>query len=251
MNINFYFKHLEPTDALKQYVDNKLEHIKKVFHHIDAIDARFSILKKNHIFELTVHADASVFHIQKENPDMYAAIDQTIDALHIAGDKHHKKIARAQSRDIVHHLPKSFKEDIEPEISISIFEADDKPLTDAEAIMTLQNQKYIFLLYFGLDTRTYSVVFSRPDGKYSILCGDGDKNPYTEKIIVENPHDVFTILSSTAAEMNPMEVSEAAKMLYKNHLHFLAFINKETGLINILFESHDKDIILKRPIRKP
>ena len=252
-NIKFYFKNFEPTDAIRNYIITKLEHSQKVFHHIDGVDVRLNSLKNVYTFEITIHADSSIFHIQKDNIDMYAAIDETLDSLHISADKHRKKISRAQSRDIVHHIPTSRKIMVEdPEISISIFDASDKPISDNEAILQLREQRYLFLLYFSLTSRSHAVVFSKPDGKYSIFCGDPHYN-YVEKTLVEDEKNVFSVLSfQPTTLLRPMPVTKAAKILDRNHLRFLTFINKDTGVLNVIFESNDGDIIVKRaiPVKK-
>ena len=91
MEISYYFKNLEPSDAIKEYIQEKVGRLDKRFQHIESVDARMAVQKKDQIFELTIHADSKVFHVKKDDKNLYAAIDIGSDALSKQVDRFHKK----------------------------------------------------------------------------------------------------------------------------------------------------------------
>ena len=109
MNIAYYFKNIDSTEAIKTYVADKTTKLQERMHHIEGVDARFSVERQNQMFEITVHADATVFHIRKTEKDMYAAIDLAMEVLNNQIDRYHKKIAEKNTAlENLQQLPVQF-----------------------------------------------------------------------------------------------------------------------------------------------
>ena len=98
MEVSYYFKNLPPTDAIKAYTSKKIEKLKERLHHIEGIDVRFSLERQNQFFEITVHGDATVFHLKKSDKDLYAAIDNALDVLNTRSINTARKLERKPPR---------------------------------------------------------------------------------------------------------------------------------------------------------
>ncbi len=100
IKVSVTFRHIEPTEALKQYVEQKLHRIGKFFsrpldaHVILAVESR-----ECQLAEVELHAHGATLHGKEENQDLYAAIDLTIDKIErqIKKQKEKTKLKRKRS----------------------------------------------------------------------------------------------------------------------------------------------------------
>ncbi|RMF18026.1 MAG: ribosome-associated translation inhibitor RaiA [Gammaproteobacteria bacterium] len=81
MQINISGHHLELTDALKSYVEEKVQRLERHFDHIIGIDVILSVEKERQIAEATVRIKGNDLHGRAEDSDLYAAIDLLVDKL--------------------------------------------------------------------------------------------------------------------------------------------------------------------------
>lgn len=248
MNISYYFKNLEATDALKDYAAEKMSRLEDRLHHIEGIDVRFQLLRQNQIFEVTVHADATVFHVRKTEKDMYAAIDVALDALLSQIDKHRRKLDEKNPTHETHHLIPSFdKPPVSDENTISVHEALAKPMDDLEAVLQLKAGRFRFRMFHHSDEKKYSMISIRPDGHYSIISPMVDDRQYREKVISLSEDNRIEIISESLYPMSRSTVAEAIDMLEENNLDFLGFVNEETGRLNVIFHGKHGELVIKRP----
>lgn len=248
MNIQFYFKNIEPTDAIKSYVSEKIKKIGDRLHHVQRVNVRFFVEREHQSCEISIQADATVFHVGKSNTDLYAAIDAVLDTLHIQVDKHHKKLeSKAGHEEIV---PKGYTytsdQPIDKEMPIASFLAPAKPMTQIEAISQLQNGKFKFFMFNEFGIEKYSLVYIRPDGFYSILVADNNLNQYKEHV-VKVKHEQLEITSISLFPISKLTLSEAAEQLEENYMEYIFFINEDSNQINVLFRRRTGGLALKQP----
>ncbi|MCX7632819.1 MAG: ribosome-associated translation inhibitor RaiA [Turneriella sp.] len=245
MEIGYYFKNLPPTEAIKQYAAKKIEKLKDRLHHIEGIDVRFSLERQNQSFEITVHGDATVFHLKKSDKDLYAAIDNAIDVLNNQIDRYRKKLEEktAEAREMF--LPRLEERSVPEETEIGVREAEIKPMDDLEAILQLRSKKYRFLMYHHANSEQYGLVTARNDGNYSIVM-PAKEGGFTETIVRLNGNSLEK-LAESIYPVSRLTVAEALDVLNESNLDFLAFVNDDTGRLNVIFHAHGGGIMIKRP----
>ncbi|MGA8051378.1 MAG: ribosome-associated translation inhibitor RaiA [Burkholderiales bacterium] len=81
MNLNVSGHHLEVTPAIRGYVQNKLERIKRHFDHVIDAHVILSVGKLRQKAEITLHVRGKDLHCECEDGDLYAAIDLLVDKL--------------------------------------------------------------------------------------------------------------------------------------------------------------------------
>lgn len=86
MNLTISGHHLDLTPAIREYVQNKLERIKRHFDHVIDITVILSVDKlsekeKRQRAEINLHVRGKDLHAESISHDMYAAIDTLIDKL--------------------------------------------------------------------------------------------------------------------------------------------------------------------------
>lgn len=92
MQIDISGHHVEVTDALRDYVSEKLERLARFNDEITSIQAILSVEKNRHIAEATIRAKGADLHANAEHEDMYAAIDLLSDKLDRQVVKHKQKL---------------------------------------------------------------------------------------------------------------------------------------------------------------
>jgi putative sigma-54 modulation protein len=81
VKVSVTFRHTEPTDALKQYAEEKMHRLGKYFS--QSLDAHVVLSvesKERQIAEVELHA-LGVIHAKEQTEDLYAAIDLVTDNL--------------------------------------------------------------------------------------------------------------------------------------------------------------------------
>ncbi|WP_280566434.1 ribosome-associated translation inhibitor RaiA [Chromohalobacter sp. 296-RDG] len=97
MQANITGHHIELTDALRDYVNEKLARLERHYDNITTVQVTLSIEKERHLAACTLHAAGADLHADTQSDDMYAAIDALTDKLDRQLVKHKEKLqARAQ-----------------------------------------------------------------------------------------------------------------------------------------------------------
>ena len=91
MQITISGHHIELTDALKGYVDSKLDKLGRHHDRITSTNVILSVDKLIHKAEASVHVSGKEFFANAESDDMYAAIDFLTDKLDRQLLKHKEK----------------------------------------------------------------------------------------------------------------------------------------------------------------
>ena len=81
MQINLTGHHVDITEALKGYVDNKFARLGRHFDHVLNIHVVLSVEKLRQKAEATLHVNGGKVFADSVHEDMYAAIDGLIDKL--------------------------------------------------------------------------------------------------------------------------------------------------------------------------
>ena len=92
MQVNLTGHHVDITDALRAYVDEKIARLERLFDHVSNVHVILSVEKLVQKAEATVHiAGADVF-ADSTHADMYAAIDALVDKLDRQVIRHKEKL---------------------------------------------------------------------------------------------------------------------------------------------------------------
>ncbi len=94
MQINLTGRHLEVTDPLKTFVNEKFARLERHFDHINNVYVILSVEKVRQIAEATLHVNGGELFANSEAEDMYAAIDLLVDKLDRQVIKHKEKLKR-------------------------------------------------------------------------------------------------------------------------------------------------------------
>ncbi|PWK47799.1 ribosome hibernation promoting factor [Pleionea mediterranea] len=94
MQINLTGHHVDITDSLRSYVNDKFEKLERHFDHINNVHVILSVEKLRQIAEAKLNVNGGEIFANSENEDMYAAIDSLTDKLDRQVIKHKEKMIR-------------------------------------------------------------------------------------------------------------------------------------------------------------
>jgi putative sigma-54 modulation protein len=93
IKINFAFKNLQPTAAIKNYAEEKLvTSLQKFIHHELDLHLVLSVEKNRQIADANFRVDGVSIHSSQEADSLYAAIDKLVDNLSAQLRKNKEKI---------------------------------------------------------------------------------------------------------------------------------------------------------------
>ena len=111
MNLTISGHHLEVTPAIREYVQAKLERIKRHFDHVIDIAVILTVDKlpekeKRQKAEINLHLRGKDLHVESMAHDLYAAIDALVDKLDRQVIKYKTKLQDHQ-HDAIKRMPES------------------------------------------------------------------------------------------------------------------------------------------------
>ena len=183
MQIAVTFRHMESSEAVRSYVEEKLAKVKKYID--EPIDAQvvLSVQKKiHHRAEVTMGAKGLTIKSVEEKDDMYAAIDLMVDKVERQLKKYKEKLKRHKGSDnsapqrrlekSVIAAPSVDEGHERPEIirSHSFFV---KPMSVEEAVMQMDLLDKDFLVFTDDRSEEMNVVYRRKDGNYGLIVPQG------------------------------------------------------------------------------
>lgn len=177
MQIAVTFRHMEASDPLRAYAEDKLERVKKYID--EPIDAQvvMSVEKKiRHRAEVALVAKGITIKGSEETNDMYAAVDAVV-------DKIERQLKRYKEK-IKNHKPASGRE---RQVQKTVFAAESidegqgeraiirshsfpvKPMSVEEAVMQMDLLHKDFLVFTDDESEAINVVYRRKDGNYGLI----------------------------------------------------------------------------------
>ena len=92
MQINVTGHHVDVTDSMRDYVDNKFERLERHFDHVIDVHVILTVEKQRQKAESTLHVNGANIFADATHESMYAAIDGLVDKLDRQVIKHKEKL---------------------------------------------------------------------------------------------------------------------------------------------------------------
>ncbi len=182
MQVSITGRHVDLTDSLKAYVEEKLQHLDHSFDYVLDIHVVVSVQKFHQRCEITVQGNGVSLHASHETEDMYASIDGVVDKLNRQLKRYRAKLRKHQTQHgqrrgrefKLNHSVVAFSqeseeihEDTQPEV-VQHESLAAKPLSVDEAVMQLDlDEKQTVLVFLNQDTDQLNVVYRRQEGGFS------------------------------------------------------------------------------------
>ena len=174
MNIIITGKDLKTTDAIREYVERKLERIEKYFEGAEIdVSVKIKAERASQIAEIQVNVKGYTIRAVTETKDLYASIDKDIDILEgqIRKIKTKKeKMNKDESIRLKENANSDAMSAIENEVIKTLY-YDIKPISVEDAKLKLEEKAgNIFLTFVNVDTGKVNVIFKLKDSNsYGIV----------------------------------------------------------------------------------
>lgn len=176
MQVTTTFRHMEPSDSLKSYAEEKLERVKKYIDEPIVAQVFLTVEKIRHSAEVTITAKGITIKAAEETNDMYAAVDAVVDKIerqlrrYKERIKAHKPVSDTRERLVQKSIveAESIEQQKEPVI-IKTKTFSIKPMSVEEAVMQMDLLHKDFLVYTEAATENINVIYRRKDGNYGLI----------------------------------------------------------------------------------
>jgi putative sigma-54 modulation protein len=173
MQISVTFRQLEPTEALKNYVTDRLT---KFTRYLDGpVEAHvvLGLEKFRHLADVTIDNNGRIIKGKEENTDMYAAIDLVMDKIDMQLKKFRDKMRSAKGDRTRSAAPVSAVSDEAPALPALRRKRVEVPalqLTDAVELM--QGGKDDLLVFTDVASGSLNILYRRQDGNFVLAEPD-------------------------------------------------------------------------------
>lgn len=170
MNTSVRFKNLEPSDALKSYVSEKLDRMEKYFNGPAEANVVLSIEKFRHSAEINVIGDRLTINGKEETGEMYSAIDMVLDKLEGQIKKNKQKGRKYRSKGKTGVMTAGQPVDGDnDQPRVRVHDIEFKPMDVDEAVMQMDLIKDNFLVFTNSRTEAVNVLYRQKDGNYGLI----------------------------------------------------------------------------------
>jgi putative sigma-54 modulation protein len=174
MKISVTFRNVDGEDWQKEYVEERLNKLKK---YIDnPVDARviLSVEKFRNTAEINLMADGLNIYSTEEDKDMHMAIDNAI-------EKIERQLKKRKGKDRVYKNGSSRSG--KPGEDSALEEADEaldakvaeirkvvlEPMSIEDAVLAMETSKNRFVIYRDMATEEVRVIYRRDDGRFALM----------------------------------------------------------------------------------
>ena len=173
MEIIIHGDKIKVTDAMKDYINEKLEKLDKYLENSENVRANVIVKVKNHeqTVEITIPLKSFILRSEETNEDFYASVDKTIDKLERQIRKNKTKLLARQAKQSFDFNFAVFDEVEEKEEKkiVKRKSVEVKPMSEEEAIIQMELLGHEFFMFKDADTDNFAVVYKRKDEHYGII----------------------------------------------------------------------------------
>ena len=179
MQVNITFRHLDPTEALKAHVRDRVEHVQKYIDRPGEAHAVLHVENLDHHAELTMKAGRFLLRGSAKSQDMYASIDAAAEKIEKQLKKHKAKLqtlkvngnhADVAAVEVRHDILDMLDNPDRPShrvVKSTKFQA--KPMSVDEALLQLDLLDANFFVFQNSTDRAINVVYRREDGNFGLI----------------------------------------------------------------------------------
>jgi putative sigma-54 modulation protein len=174
MQINIRGKNMQITPALQEYAEKRLSKLEKFLNFEGEVQATLSVVKEDHIVDVTISIGGLLLRGEEATQDMYASIDLVVDKLERQIHKYKTKINRKLRQKGLKELNEKYinralaQEEEEPRI-VKTKRFVMKPMPLEEAVLQLNLLGHDFFVFTNAETEEINVLYKRKDGNYGLI----------------------------------------------------------------------------------
>ena len=172
MNIKITGKNIDVTEAMKDYIEKRLEKLEKFEGKNTDINVVCSVEREEQIVEIQISHDGDFLRVEERNADLYASVDLALDrAERQLRKEKEKRVEKNKENSLKGKIVDMFKaesHEAEGEITKTlIYEI--KPIALEDAKLKLEESDNMFLTFVNSETAEVNVLYKRGDGSFGMV----------------------------------------------------------------------------------
>ncbi|BAZ41930.1 light-repressed protein LrtA [Calothrix sp. NIES-4101] len=187
MKLVIHGKNIEITDAIREYVQHKIEKAVSHFQNItNEVDVHLSVARNPRInpkqaAEVTIYANKNVIRAEESSENLYASIDLVADKISRQLRKYKERLQNKKSNlpvveetavettaEVVPDLIGDRTPELPEEVVRTKYFAM-PPMTMSDALDQLQMVGHDFYMFHNIDTGEINVIYERNHGGYGVI----------------------------------------------------------------------------------
>lgn len=176
MNVTVMFRHMDSSEALKNYATEKTDRIRKYLTEPIEVHWVLSVEKFRQIANVTVAANGVTIKGEEETADLYSAIDMVMGKI--------EKQVRRYKEKIKNHKTNNFVKPISARLNVLSYEGAGeasearvvrtenffiKPMSVDEAVMQIDLLNNDFMVFTDSTSNNINVLYRKKDGNYGLI----------------------------------------------------------------------------------
>ncbi len=176
MQVTTTFRHMEQSEALKSYAEEKLERVAKYIDEPISAQVFFTVEKIRHIVEIVISGRGITTKASDATNDMYAAVDAVLDKIERQLKRYKEKLKAHKPGNEEHgrkiskkiYTAESIESSPDPVVITTRTEIA-KPMVVEEAVMQMDLLHKDFLVYTDAVSSEINVLYRRKDGNFGLI----------------------------------------------------------------------------------
>lgn len=170
MKYNIRGNKIDVTEAISDYIKNKVSKLEKYLDDNDEVEAKAIVSAKGHNQKVEITIWSGKYNIRAEvvNPDLYSAIDLVIDKLERQFKKYRGKLnIKRAKEEYISEIDELFEEEEQKIVRRKAVYL--KPIDEEEAITQMELLGHSFFVFKNVETGKINVVYKRSDSDYGLI----------------------------------------------------------------------------------
>lgn len=175
MEITVRGKNIEATEALVDYAHKKVNKLAKYLNRPKEAQVVLSVIRNEHIVEVTVILNGIILRGEESTGDMYASIDMVVSKLEKQLVKYKTRLGKSLRQQGLRALGEKLasteakEKEAEEDRVVKTKRFPLKPMHLEEAIMQMNLLGHDFFVFANAETETVNVLYRRKDGDYGLI----------------------------------------------------------------------------------
>jgi putative sigma-54 modulation protein len=177
VNLQITGKRVDVTDAMKIYVEKKINKITKKLRDVQDVIVTLKIERYHHIAEISIAADHLSIRGEGNTADMYSSIDTACSKIEKQIRKYRSRLqsrrtarpdkVREAMMTVYDH--RAIARDQDSRVVVSVDRIPVKPMTLEEAVMEMDLMNQDFLVFKNAESDEINVIYHRRDGNIGLI----------------------------------------------------------------------------------
>lgn len=189
MQVSVTFRHMEPTEALKEFAAEKVEKIQRYIHTPCDAHVVLSVEKYMHKADILIKAHGVMMRGEEKSEDMYGSIDRAVERIERQVKRYRNKLTSHKPREgaaakVTLNYLEALREEAEAEAAapapdeksgalppqvVETKELEALPMTVEEAVMQMDLLHNDFLVFLNVGSGAMNVLYRRKEGSYGLI----------------------------------------------------------------------------------